>query len=179
MAIRACFGNMCSQVQILPPRPIQLYRRSPTARGTCLRNKVMWVQISPSVPVFYVEVAEVKQTLGGLMLNRRENVTRAGESPAFDKPNFRVGDVIDSIEVLQTSCKGLNPFRSTRFIRASSPTAEAIGLKPIYVKVQIFSRALWGRIQRVAWLVFQSREAGSSPAVLTRTISNREHSQAV
>ncbi len=39
-AIRACLGSKCSQVQILPPRPF-LRRRSPTARGTCLRNKVM------------------------------------------------------------------------------------------------------------------------------------------
>ena len=54
-------------------------RRSPTGRGACLRNKLMWVRISPSVLT------------------------------------FRVGDVIDSIEVLQTSCKGLNPFRSTKF----------------------------------------------------------------
>ena len=44
-------------------------------------------------------------------------MTRAGESPVFDtKKCSRVGDVTDSIEVLQTSCEGLNPFRSTKII---------------------------------------------------------------
>ena len=45
-----------------------------------------------------------------------ENVTRAGENPVFDTKILRVGDVTDSIEVLHTSSKGLNPFRSTRII---------------------------------------------------------------
>jgi hypothetical protein len=57
------------------------------------------------------ETREARRDAGGLC----ENVTRAGESPAFDTKFFlRVGDVIDSIEVLQTSCEGLNPSRSTK-----------------------------------------------------------------
>lgn len=109
-------------------------------------------------------------------------------------PKFfpRVGDVTDSIEVLQTSCKGLSPFRSTNFLSvrvaqteeakvsktfmckfkscreyfnfpmsACSPTAEAIGLNPIYVRVQISLRALlWGRMQRAEPSDFQSDSSG-------------------
>lgn len=71
-----------------------------------------------------------------------ENVTRAGENPAFDTKCFRrVGDVTDSIEVLQASCKGLNPFRSTKFIAlALAQSEEAKVSKAFYVQVQILPR---------------------------------------
>ena len=42
--------------------------------------------------------------------------TRFNSSAGFQ--NFRAGDVTDSIEVLQTSCEGLNPSRSTKFLAA-------------------------------------------------------------
>ncbi len=75
------------------------------------------------------------------LLQLCENVTRAGESPAFDTIFQRVGDVIDSIEVLQTSCEGLNPSRSTKFLFAGvAQTAEAVVSKTIQVQVRFLPR---------------------------------------
>lgn len=48
-AIRACFGNKCSQVRILPPRPNFSCRRGLNGKGAGLRNQFMRVRISPSV----------------------------------------------------------------------------------------------------------------------------------
>ena len=114
--------------------------------------------------------------------------------------NFRVGDVTDSIEVLQTSCKGLNPFRSTIincsrspirqeasvsktegcwfkssreyqiFTSACSPTAEAAVLNIAHVKVQIFPRAFEDVGERLSRQSFKLEIAGSNPVVLTNSI---------
>src|SRR5216684_2347983 len=47
--------------------------------------------------------------------HKRRLVVRLHPQP----PNFRAGDVTDSIEVLQTSCEGLNPSQSTKLRRSS------------------------------------------------------------
>lgn len=110
----------------------------------------MRVRLSPSVLHFYVEVAEWKETRK-IIPSSCENVTRAGESPAFDTIFYWVGDVIDSIEVLQTSCEGLNPSRSTNFLFARvAQMAEAIVSKTIQVQVQILPRVFIFRRARVA-----------------------------
>lgn len=95
-----------------------LRRRSPTARGTGLRNQVMWVQISPSVLIFHVEVAEwwdAQSYQPGFVRTRLVRVKIPPSTPILFSGWWCN---LDSIEVLQTSRKGLNPFQSTKFYYA-------------------------------------------------------------
>ena len=79
-------------------------RRGLKGKGAGLRNPFMRVRISPSVFRFWI--AESGFWIYFSIRIRGSKI----QIPVW------VGDVIDSIEVLQTSCKGLNPFRSTRLI---------------------------------------------------------------
>ena len=80
-----------------------------TAIWACSGSMCSWVQISPPLPYFQVDLR--RRSLIGKGAGLRNQLLRVRVSPSV--LSFRVGDVIDSIEVLQTSCKGLNPFRST------------------------------------------------------------------
>ena len=52
-------------------------------------------------------------------LEQASHKREVGGSTPPTATKFRAGDVTDSIEVLQTSCEGLNPSQSTKLRRSS------------------------------------------------------------
>lgn len=102
--------------------------------GLALGASVRWFESSYPDHFFYADVVQQAETLVletrccEFESHRRHSDFRFGNAdlgfifnPHSEFPNpklFWVGDVIDSIEVLQTSCEGLNPFRSTKYFHA-------------------------------------------------------------
>ena len=77
-------------------------------------------------------------------------MTRTGENPVFDtKILYWVGDVTESIEVLHTSSKGLNPFRSTKIILDSRLPCLDLNRKNIRMRLQNFLVELQKKQPRV------------------------------